>query len=88
MTIEERKMAIAYADLLNIQELVQHILRMDADELFNPETRKAFVQIAVQLDTVMAGVRHYVSRHTDFIVNKNEKYADDLQNTEKNGSEK
>jgi len=29
-----------------------------------------------------------VSRHTDFIVNKNEKYADDLQNTEKNGSEK
>ena len=66
MTIDERKMTIAYADLLNIQELVQHILRMDADELFNPETRKAFAQIAFQLDAVMADVGHYVSRHTDF----------------------
>ena len=66
MTVDERKMAIAYADLLNIQELVQHILRMDADELFNPETRKAFAQMAFQLDTVMADVGHYVSSHTDF----------------------
>lgn len=66
MTIDERKMAIAYADLLNMQELVQHILRMDADELFKPETRKAFAQIALQLDSVMADVGHYVSSHTDF----------------------
>lgn len=42
MTIDERKMAIAYGDLLNMQELVQHILMMDTDKLFNPETRKAF----------------------------------------------
>lgn len=66
MTIDERKMTIAYADLLNIQELVQHILRMDADELFNPETRKAFAQIAFQLDDVIADAGHYVSLHTDF----------------------
>jgi hypothetical protein len=66
MTIDERKMTIAYADLLNIQELVQHILRMDADELFNPETRKAFAQIAFQLDAVIADAGHYVSSHTDF----------------------
>ena len=66
MTVDERKMAIAYADLLNIQELVQHILRIDADELFHPEARAAFAQIALQLDTVMAGVRSYVSSHTDF----------------------
>jgi hypothetical protein len=66
MTVDERKMAIAYGDLLNIQELVQHILRMDADELFNPESRKAFAHIAVQLDTVMADVGQYVSRHTEF----------------------
>ena len=66
MTVDERKMAVAYADLLNIQELVQHILRMDADELFNPEARKAFAQIALQLDVVMADVGRYVSQHTDF----------------------
>ena len=72
MTVDERKMTIAYADLLNMQELVQHILRMDVDELFNPETRKAFVQIAYQLDTVMADVGKYVSRHTGFNENKKE----------------
>ena len=66
MTVDERKMTIAYGDLLNMQELVQHILRMDADELFNPEARKAFAHIAVQLDTVMADVGRYVSQHTDF----------------------
>ena len=53
-------------------ELVQHILRMDADELFNPESRKAFAQIAFQLDTVMADVGNYMSRHTDFNDNKKE----------------
>lgn len=66
MTVEERKMAIAYADLLNIQDLVQHILRMDANDLFNSEAKKAFTQIALQLDTVMADVGSYVSSHTDF----------------------
>ena len=66
MTIDERKMAIAYGDLLNMQELVQHILRMDADELFNPESRKTFFQIAFQLDSVIADVGHYMSTHTDF----------------------
>ena len=72
MTIDERKMTIAYADLLNMQELVQHILRMDADELFNPESRKAFAQIAFQLDAVMADVGNYMSRHTDFNEDKKE----------------
>ena len=66
MTIDERKMAIAYADLLNIQELAQHIMRMDADELFSPEVRKTFFQIAFQLDNVIADVGHYMSTHTDF----------------------
>lgn len=66
MTVDERKMTIAYADLLNIQELVQHILRMDADELFNPAAKKAFDQIVLQLDMVMACAAQYVARHTKF----------------------
>ena len=66
MTVDERKMAIAYGDLLNMQELVQHILCMDADELFKPETRKAFAKISIQLDAVTADVGRYVSQHTDF----------------------
>ena len=66
MTIDERKMAIAYADLLNIQELVQHVLRMNANELFGPEARKAFAQIALQLDVVTADARKYMSKHTEF----------------------
>lgn len=66
MTVDERKMTIAYADLLNIQELVQHIFKMGADELFSPFARKAFAKISIQLDTAMADVRSYVSLHTDF----------------------
>lgn len=66
MTIDERKMAIAYADLLSIQELSQHILRMDADELLSSEARHSFAVVCNELDKVMADVRHYVSMHTDF----------------------
>ena len=73
MTIDERKMAIAYADLLNMQELVQHILRMDADELMDKDTRFAFVQLTFNLDKVVAGVGKYMSEHTDF----NEEEKDD-----------
>ena len=66
MTIDERKMAIAYADLLSMQELVQHIMRMDADELMDKDTRLAFVQVTLNLDKVASKVGKYMSEHTDF----------------------
>ena len=66
MTIDERKMAIAYADLLSMQELVQHIMRMDADELMDKDTRLAFVQLTLNLDKVASKVGKYMSEHTDF----------------------
>ena len=66
MTIDERKMTIAYADLLNIQELVQHILRMDAEELFGKDARKAFALVDFNLNKVMVDVGRYMSEHTDF----------------------
>ena len=66
MTIDERKMAIAYADLLNIQELVQHIMRMDADELMDKDTRFALVQLTFNIDRVVSGVGKYMSENTDF----------------------
>lgn len=66
MTVDERKMAIAYGDLLNMQELVQHILLMDADELMDKDTRFALVQLTFNLDKVASGVGKYMSEHTDF----------------------
>ena len=66
MTVDERKMAIAYADLINMQELVQHIMRMDADELMDNDTRFALVQLTFNLDKVASGVGKYMSKHTDF----------------------
>lgn len=66
MTIDERKMAIAYADLLNMQELTQHILHMDADEIMDKDTRFALVQLTFNLDKVVSGVEKYMSEHTDF----------------------
>ena len=66
MTIDERKMTIAYANLLNIQELAQHILRMDADELMDKDTRFALVQLTFNIDRVVSGVGKYMSENTDF----------------------
>ena len=66
MTVDERKMTIAYADLLNIQELVQHILRMDVDDLMDEDTRLAFVKLTLNLDKVASKVGKYMSEHTDF----------------------
>ena len=65
MTIDERKMAIAYADLLQMQELVQHILRMDAEELFGKDARKAFALVDFNLNKVMMEAGRYMSEHTD-----------------------
>ena len=66
MTIDERKMAITYGDLICIQDLIQHILRMDADELLSQYARKAFMCASMDMDKVVAEVGHWISTHTDF----------------------
>lgn len=66
MTVDERKMAIAYADLLNMQELAQHIMQMDVDDLMDEDTRLAFVKLTLNLDKVAAKVGKYMSEHTEF----------------------
>ena len=66
MTIDERKMAISYGDLLNMQELVQHIMRMDAGELIDNDTMFALIQLSINLDKVASWVGRYMSEHTDF----------------------
>ena len=76
MTIDERKMAIAYADLLNIQELAQHIMRMDADELMDKDTRFALIQLTFNIDRVVSGVGKYMSENTDFNKDTSDKAID------------
>ena len=66
MTIDERKMAIAYADLLNVSELFQHILRMDADDLFDTKTRADFIQATMNVDNVIGSVGRWMNDHTEF----------------------
>ena len=66
MTINERKMAIAYANLLNIQELVQHICRMESYQLFSDKARKAFAAVGMNMDIILADVNRYMYEHTDF----------------------
>ena len=66
MTIDERKMAIAYGDLLNIQELVQHIIRMKSYVLFGEDAKMAFAEIQEDVDRVLADAGRYMSEHTDF----------------------
>ena len=73
MTIDERKMAVAYGDLLCIQDLMQHILRMDADELMGEDARKAFMCASMDMDKVAADMGHWMSVHTNFNETKEKK---------------
>ncbi len=66
MTIDERKLAIAYADLLCIQELMQHILRMDSHKFFSVDAQMAFATASISLDKVMSNANQLMSKHTEF----------------------
>lgn len=66
MTVDERKMFIAYGGLLCIQDLIQHVLRMDADEMLSEDARRAFMCASTDMDKVVADAGRWMSAHTEF----------------------
>ena len=66
MTVEERKMTVAYADLLNVQDLLQHVVKMGVIRVIDPKARLALASASVDIETVIASVVGYISAHTDF----------------------
>ena len=66
MTLDERRTCIAYADLIQICELIQHVLTVDAYELLSKERKRDLASAELALERVRVEIEKYVSSHTDF----------------------
>lgn len=66
MTKDEREMSIAYANLIQICELLQHIVRAGAYNMLSCECKKDFIDAEEALIRVKEEMFGYMSEHTDF----------------------
>ena len=66
MTIDERRMSIAYTDLIQVGALIQHVLRVNAYELLSDERKRDLASAELALGRVRGEIEKYVSEHTDF----------------------
>jgi hypothetical protein len=66
MTLDERRMCIAYADMIQVEDLLQHVLRVDADKLLSAERRRDLASATLSLERVKCEIQKYVSEHTDY----------------------
>ena len=65
MTYDERRMCVGYSNLIEIQDLVQHIYRVGAFNLLSPKSKKLIISIEDKLGKVMDEMYKYVSSHTE-----------------------
>lgn len=66
MTLDERKMAIAYADMLCICDRIQHILDIGAYELLSNTGKARFAEAELSLGSVRGEFSVLVAERTDF----------------------
>jgi len=66
MTIEERQVSIAYADMLDIGETLQHILQIGAFDRLSDKAKKAFIEAEYRLMDVKYDLYAYMAEHTDW----------------------
>lgn len=59
-------MCIAYADLIQVCELIQHVIKVGAYELLSKERKGDLASAKLSLDRVRGEIEKYVSSHTDF----------------------
>lgn len=79
MTIDERRMSIAYTDLIQVGELIQHVIRVNACELLSDERKRDLASAELALGRVRGEIEKYVSSHTDL----DDGYGSDTVVTEK-----
>lgn len=76
MTLDERKMAIAYADMICVEELIQHILRIGAYELLSNKCKARFAEAEMWLGSVKGEFSVLMAEHTDFGSEDDQENAD------------
>ena len=64
MTLDERRMCIAYADMIQVEDLIQHVLRVDADKLLSAKRRMDLASATLCLERVKCEILRYVFEHT------------------------
>lgn len=66
MTKSERTLAISYADIIQVEDLLQHILRIDGDYLLSQDGRRKFAQAQILLEQVHTEYSKLMAQATDF----------------------
>lgn len=66
MTLDERKITIAYADMLRVGDLIQHVLDIGAYELLSNTGKARFADAELLLGSVRSEFSVLMAEHTDF----------------------
>ena len=73
MTLDERRMAVAYADLVSIKDAIQHIYRVEAYGLLSDRKKRRLIEAERCIEDVSGEVQKYMSEHTEWNEDEEEK---------------
>jgi len=65
MTLDERRMMIAYADMIQVNALIQHVLRNGAYDLLTADGKRAIADADEAINKVKNEMMEYTFAHLD-----------------------
>lgn len=65
MTLDERRMVIAYADMIQVSDLIQHVLRIGAYDLLTADSKRALADADEAIREVHNEIMKYTLDHLD-----------------------
>ena len=65
MTLNERRMVIAYADMIQVSDLIQHVMRIGAYEMLTADGRQALADADEAICKVKNEMMEYTFAHLD-----------------------
>lgn len=66
MTENERALAVSYSDMIQVKNLIEHILRVDGDALLSNEAMNKLAEAQLLLEQVYSEYSKLVAQATDF----------------------
>lgn len=74
MTLDERRMVIAHADMIQVSDLIQHVMRIGAYDLLTADSKRALADAEEAIGKVHNEIMKYTFDHLDNVTpNKNNK---------------
>ena len=65
MTLDERRMVIAYADMIHANDLIQHVMRIGAYDLLTADGKRALADADEAVCKVKNEIMEYTFAHLD-----------------------